>query len=137
MRIKSYLLSLGWFLSFSVFAKEKCTIEVKSVIPMSNGGWSLETKVRAGVYISEVSTWQDCYRLALDAAKKLVDKFPVELGGTKDQPEIIRAQAYLFVNWTFNDGYIFDSSGKVTKYTDDDNFQLGDRRKLENGSFFE
>ncbi len=56
------------------------------------------------------------------------------MGGSIDQDAI----AYLFVYWSFNDGWFYDSEGKVTKYTTQflANPEKGDHRYFENGYLF-
>jgi hypothetical protein len=120
------------------FADELCSIQVKQRIYSKDGEllrlWGYDRP--KGTF---VKTWEDCYQKALNETKKYNLNYnettTYQIVSDSGIKTFNRALVHVSIQWSFNDGYIMDSSGEVTQNSTELP-AVGDRRVDVNGYFY-
>ena len=137
--MKSLILILSFLISCNIFAGNKCVVEAE--ISIFNYDDTLyETGPLEGIkYMDSFDSWEDCYEFAIEKAHGLRTKLPLTVSGFLVEGGSAKTDGLISVKWKFNDSYLFDSKGKVTKFTDEflSDPLKGDARYREDGSLFE
>lgn len=137
--MKKLLLCALIITSLPLIASEKCKIQGHASIFLENGSIYRNIKIPNQRFITRTNSWEDCYAFALKKAKSFRSTIVLNVSGWRVLGESADTLAYISYDWTFNDGYVFDTSGKITKYTD--KFESspidGDLRYFSDGTIFE
>ena len=87
--------------------------------------------------IRETSSWEKCYGYAIRKAKSTGNILRINLKDT-NTGEIKNVHAFVYFSWSYNDSIFFDTSGEITKFTDEyeDNPDEGKLRYFPDGTIF-
>ena len=129
MKNFSVLFAFSILFSTSAMAKEKCYLQPQFG-SRNSLGMMIHVYNIGDPFVLETDDWQDCFTAAVDRAASLPYRKLVKVSPT------LADVYYIFIKWSFNDGYVFDSGGRVNSNTDDSDVQQGDRRVHNSGSLF-
>lgn len=124
--MKTTIKTLAFFLiSFSTLGSEVCSLQMKKVISLDTEKVhpSCASNISKELKYS-VQTWQECYSMALSYAEKNRSSISFTgsvgtLGGLHSCPSVFgNITEDVFVEWEYNDGLLFNSNGKITKFSD-------------------
>lgn len=132
------LSTLGLLCAFSAQASSRCETSLNVTIFKTDGSIFSDRKISGETKTIRTKTWEDCYNYAIERSKEYRETVFLELSGRRISGGTAEALGYLFIEWTFDDGFFVDTDGKVTKYTDD--FELSpldsDLRYFYDGTLF-
>lgn len=123
--------------SITSFASEKCTLKGYATVFLENGSIFNDVRITDVGKITRERTWQDCYKQAITLAKEYPATISLTISGRRVQGGSADTSGYIFISWAFDDMW-FDTTGKVTKYTDEnESYPLDeDLRYKSNGTLF-
>lgn len=125
----------------SLQANERCTLD-KKVISSHRGYKKLFTTVIENNFkVKIVRSWGECFQYAVKESYKMESQIgeysSVHLlnnsEGKLTKTKLQFDRGYLFVKWSYNDSYLWDTSGEVNKYTDINIVTSGDVRATSDG----
>ena len=118
--------------SLSILGAEKCSTELRGNVYTKSGSQAIDQAVDRKT-TKEVSSWEECYKVALKKAKK--DPHIGSGSLSRFGFHVDNFGIRLYVRWVFDDGYFNDSNGKVTRYSSNKP-KKADQRVDENGDFY-
>ena len=123
--ISSVVFSLA---STVTVAAQECIVE-PTYGYINTDGWEIEYDFKrlGEPVLASTAGAPGCYQLAIQTCRK----FPsfVKYEYVNNRTGLSQIKSAVYCNWEYNDGFVDDSDGSVTKHTTEDNFYwLGDRR---------
>ena len=129
------------FTSLSSLSAERCNISGHGTIFKANGEIFKDVQITDVKSLTREKNWKKCYEKAINMSKDYDSVIPVTISGGRVSGGSADTGLNVYMKWSFDDSSIpfMDTSGKITKYTDeyetypDD----GDLRYFSDGRLFE
>lgn len=115
--MKKFITLFVFILSLNNNSAERCEIDGYIVVYPTDDIALMEVPITDRKFVFSANDWVECYEKALEVASENIDSAELKVTNRFDKNFEEYTTGYVYFNWKFNDGYIRDSKGQVSKYT--------------------